>query len=308
MKLLLSKDHNPNYTALVATVTSVEKHPNADKLSIIKVAGTNLITALDMKVGDEVVYFPTDSKLCTRFLSETNSYRKPELNSDPEVTPGFFEHTSRVKSIKLRGEYSDGHCVPLVNFLGWINEPATQRMIDTSFDTIFHDDGTEELFIEKYISKEEQRQLDYENRDRKGRTPKLNRIIPGTVLFHNDTENLRRNINFINPETVINISYKGHGTSAWFSNIPVKRKLNFMERVKKFLRMKVQEKEYDLVYGTRRTVKNKDFNDPKSSNFYSSDVWEETKDKLENIIPRNYCLYGEIVGFTSKGQYIQKKL
>lgn len=81
----------------------VGKHTNADKLELATVEGegNQFVVQKDIfKVGDEVVYFPVDSIipedlrtfLCITFLSGA-------------------EH-NRVKTIKLRGEYSQGLCIP----------------------------------------------------------------------------------------------------------------------------------------------------------------------------------------------------
>ena len=59
------------------------------------------------------VFFPTESQINADYLSHTNSYRDKELNKDPEATPGFFEKNGRVKTVKLRGEYSTGYITPL---------------------------------------------------------------------------------------------------------------------------------------------------------------------------------------------------
>jgi hypothetical protein len=95
-----------------------------------------------------------------------------------------------------------------------------------------------------------------------------------------------------------------HNTSAVFSNILVKRKLNIFEKILKKLGFKIQEKEYDCIYSSRRVIKNKFF--PNKNSYYSENIWQLWADKLKNIIPKGFTLYGEIVGYLSNNKFIQK--
>ena len=67
---------------------------------------------------------------------------------------------------------------------------------------------------------------------------------------------------------------------------------------------------YELIYGSRKTIKNKYYNNKNnSSHFYSSDVWGEIIEEFNlNNIPKGFAVYGEIVGFTKDKKYIQKKI
>lgn len=85
--------------ASIQRIVSVEKHPNADALSICTVLSYRCITKLDQfKVGELVVFIEPDTVL-------------------PEVPWSVFyrSKSNRVKAIRLRGEWSFGIIESLAN-------------------------------------------------------------------------------------------------------------------------------------------------------------------------------------------------
>lgn len=294
----ISKDSNPNYLAKIVKLQDIRKHSNADRLQIVTIDFQPIIIGLDAKEGDEYVFFPVECKINKEFLSYTNSFRKPELNKDKEKT-GFFEDKCRVKAIKLRGEYSMGYLTPLNQLEGFIDKKIdVDKYLNQEFDTI---DGIK--LLEKYVIKERQSN----SSDKKIKSPKLNRLIDGQVKLHVDTENLRKNIDKLKLSDTISITYKTHGTSFWVAHVLVKRKLNWINKLYKFLGIDVADKEFDIVYGSRNVVRNKYFNDPKvDKTFYSDNVWETTANEIGDKIPKGFTIYGEYLGFTKDGSYIQK--
>lgn len=79
----------------ICKVNKIEKHPNADKLSIITIKGWRCIVGLDQyKEGDLVIFCPPDS------IIPTNLIEKYKLE--------FLKKNGRVGTIKLRGEISQG--------------------------------------------------------------------------------------------------------------------------------------------------------------------------------------------------------
>ena len=295
----ISKNANPNYLCKVVQLRGLKKHSNADRLQTVEVDFNTVITGLDAKDGDVYVYFPVEGKISKEFLSLTNSFRKPELNVDPEQK-GFFEENCRVKAMKLRGERSMGYIVPVQTVWEWAGLSVINKLdgwAGTEFDTI-----NGKLLVEKYQIKKR------EPRNKQGKAPKVSRLIDGQVHLHVDTENLRRNAEKIRPQDTISITYKTHGTSWWVSNVLVKRKLSWWERLGQKLGLTVQEYEYDYVYGSRRVVKNKSFDDPKQKDhFFGYDLWEDIKNLVaERGLPKGYTLYGEMLGYDRNGAAIQK--
>ena len=143
-----------------------------------------------------------------------------------------------------------------------------------------------------------------------GKAPKqpkrISRLIENQFFLHGDTDNLRKNIHKINPEDIIGIHYKKHGTSIVLGNVLVKKNLKWYERVAKKLGLKVVDTEYDIVYSSRNVVKNQYLNTETGSGFYGEDIWGVVVKQIGHLIPKNWTLYGEIIGYTQSGAYIQQ--
>lgn len=97
-----------------------------------------------------------------------------------------------------------------------------------------------------------------------------------------------------------------HNSSGWVSHVLVKRRLNIIEKILKTVGVKIDDKEYDYVYGSRKIVKNANMRE-NNTNFYDCDIWAEVKDEFRDLLPKGYTIYYEIVGFTKGGGAIQPK-
>lgn len=247
MKPTKSKNFNPNYLAKIVKIKNLQKHPNADKLQMTMVDFNNVITGMDTKEGDLCVFFPLESVLNKEYLAFTNSFRKKEMNNDKEVA-GFFEDKGRVKAVKLRGERSLGYIAPLKTVEDFTGVSLSEY-VGEEFDMI-----GDILMCKKYVVPVRMSGQNIKN----GKKPRVSRLIDGQVHLHVDTENLRREAYKIDPEDVIDVSYKLHGTSWWVGNMLVKRKLSLIEKILKKIGIKINETEYDILYGSRRIVKNPD--------------------------------------------------
>lgn len=297
MKLEVKHPDERNYAAKVVQLNNLRKHDNADRLQCATIDFQNVITGLDAQPGDVYVYFPVECKINADFLRETNSFREATLNVCPNEK-GFFEKNCRVKAIKLRGEKSMGYIVPSLHVEEWLKLPnqSLSEHLNVEFDTI-----NDVEVCRKYVVKKREPRL-----QKSGKKPKVDRLVDGQVHLHVDTENLRRNVKKIHPQDEISISYKTHGTSFWVSHVLSKRKLPWWEKLSKKIGLGVQETEYDYIYGSRRVVKNACLEDPKAhDHFYSYDLWEVIKDELKEYIPKGYTIYGECLGYTKDGAFIQ---
>jgi len=295
MKLSISSNANVNYLAKVVKLKGVKKHPNADKLQVVSIDFNDIITGMDAKDGDVYVYFPLECQLNEKFLVQTNSFSSQLLNKDTTVK-GYFDKAGRVRATKLRGEKSMGYIVP-VKVLEDFTGSSIADNIDTEFDTI-----GDILICKKYELPMKGANLG----GNIGRKPKVSRLVDGQVHLHVDTERLDKNIYRLDPDDNITITYKLHGTSGWVSNVLVKRKLNIIESILKFLRVRIDDKEYDYVYGSRKVVKNGNVKET-YNHFYDCDLWAEVKDELKTLTPKGFSIYYEIVGFTKSGGAIQPK-
>lgn len=294
--MLDTKNTDSNYLCKVVELKDVRKHSNADRLQVVDIGMNTVITGLDAKDGDIYVFFPLESKISEDFLSFTNSFRDNTKNVDPSAV-GFFEDNCRVRAMSLRGERSMGYIVPARIVEQWGNsEGYIGDYLEWDFDTIGG-----KLLVTKYETKKKVQDI------ASGKKPQLTRLVDGQINLHVKTKNLRHTPEAIKPNDVVSITYKTHGTSWWAGNVLVKRQLNTLERVLRYLGVGISDKVYDVVYGSRNVVKNKSFKDPKQSNhFYGVNIWSEINEEIGHLIPKGFTLYGECLGFTSTGEFIQK--
>lgn len=83
--------------ASIQLVDDIREHTNADSLALAKILGWQVVIKKDeVRIGDKIVYFEIDSLLPERDWSKFMESKK-----------------YRVKTIKLRGEYSQGLILPL---------------------------------------------------------------------------------------------------------------------------------------------------------------------------------------------------
>jgi hypothetical protein len=108
-----------SYSAIVAQLQNVRKHPNADRLQLATVYGSQIVVGLEQRDGDVGIYFPTDGQLSEEFCEQNNLIGK----KNPETGQregGLFDHKRRVRTQRFRGEKSDGFWIPYnaVNYTG----------------------------------------------------------------------------------------------------------------------------------------------------------------------------------------------
>jgi hypothetical protein len=266
MTLKISEKANPNYLAKVVKLKNLRKHSNADRLQVTTIDGNNVITGLDAKEDDLYVYFPLECSINKDFLAFTNSFQESALNADTE-TKGFFNSKGRVRAINLRKEKSSGYIVPTKSIETWLvsrsNDFAiTEELADTEFDTICG-----ELICEKYINREALLKLARAKAPKgQKKLARESKLIEGQFAFHVDTMHLAKYAYNINPDDVIHISKKLHGTSAIAGKVLCNRRLTTKDKIAKALGAKVQESEYQLIWSSRKVVKN--------GNYYLT--WYET--------------------------------
>jgi hypothetical protein len=121
---------------------------------------------------------------------------------------------------------------------------------------------------------------------------------------HIDTTNFFKNSHLIDPEKEIIVTQKLHGTSVRIGNTIVERKLSIFEKIWRFFGVNIVETEYDYVYGSRKVIK--DANDTDKKGFYDFDLWTNEGKKLVGLLPENYIVYAEILGYTPEKKEIQK--
>lgn len=301
-----SKKYNENYAAKIVKINNLRKHTNADRLQISTIDGNNVIVGLDANIGDIVVFFPIESALNKEFLSWSNSFQDQELNRNKEKK-AFFEKNGRVRCIKLRGERSEGYCIPVSQLEDWLNVKngkyeILSPYIDQEFDMV---DGI--LLCEKYVSRTN-RQPGISGEKKAVKPKRFDRLIENQFRFHIDTAHLGKNIHRINTNDIISITKKLHGTSFIISRLLTKKRLKWYEKCLKSLGVQIVNAHYDVLYASRKVLKNRYIREERNNqnHFYSYDLWSDIAEELQPFLIDGMSLYGECIGFTKDGKYIQK--
>lgn len=300
MSLTVSENANPNYLAQVVQIGKIEKHPNADKLQLVEVQHSTVITGLQAKEGDWYVYIPVESQLSKTFLSWSNGFQDPELNED-KTEKSFFGRNCRVRMLKLREVYSNGYIFPFEELQKFAKEKY-KKNLDGVHPNFCFDTVCGELFVKKYFPIINAPQVRGQKSKGKIHKQKFNKLIEHQFTFHPDTQNARREIERIEPEDYISITKKFHGSCFGVSNVLCKRQLNWKDKIAKFFGVKVQEAEYGLVYNSRAVIKN----DCTDLGWYKEDLWRLPADVLYPKLDKGIRITGEIIGWTPNGKEIQK--
>lgn len=303
--LSLSDGYNPNYLAQIVKLDKLEKHPNADKLQIAVVANQKVITGLDAKIGDTYVYFPIECRISEAFLSETNSFENKEKNKDVNVR-GYVHNSGRVRMLKLRDIYSEGLIMPFRIFQEFV-KTKYKKTLNWSEDLngFLFDNVCREEFVRKYVPRIKEPQI--HGVKSKGKIKKYaSKLVEGQFQFHPDTEQLKRNVDKVDPEDYISITNKIHGANFLVAHVLTKRKLSVREKIAKFFGVKVKETEYGNLYASRTVIKNSRYNESDTGGFYKEDIWKKVSEKLFPLLDDGITATGEVFGYTQAGAFIQK--
>lgn len=120
----------------VCKIDHIEKHPNADTLSILQIGGWTVVAKTEAVEGQtHVVYIPIDA----------------QADKDHPLL-GFLEG-KRVKTIKLRKVISQGLCLPLSEVRQYImsKDGLTEFQANTFLDPVSDANLQEFLEIKKYV-------------------------------------------------------------------------------------------------------------------------------------------------------------
>jgi tRNA-binding EMAP/Myf-like protein len=300
MKTQQSKKFNPNYAAQIVTLKKSIKHPNADRLVIWTIQGCNVITDnVNYSEGDEVVFFPLESQINGDLISFLSLYREKTLNKDQSKS-GFFGLSRRIKALKLRSIPSEGFIIKLSSLNEFLMDKTGEKF-DYQIGDVFDSCGDIQL-CKKYIIRESKSN----NQQKKEKKVSDLGLIENQFRLHYDTEKLATNEYILNTGDICLLSSKWHGTSLVSSKLLIKRKLSLLEKISKFLGVKVQETEYDYIYSSRKVVKSVGETKKDGQHFYKEDVWGLAHDRIKHALKDGMSLYCEIVGYLPSGGMIQQ--
>lgn len=285
---------NPNYVGTIIRVAALEDLEGLDNLKALRVFGMQALVSKDTEIGSVGVLFSTEVQLSQEFAAANNLHRHGNLNADPNQS-GYLEDSRRVRAIKLRGHRSDSIFMPLSAFKYLGIKPEDFNVGDT-FDSI---NGHE--ILRKYVIKEPR-----ENTAQ----AKIRRVDLKVFPLHIDSENYWRNSDKIPEDAPVVVTQKLHGTSVRYGKVPVLREAKWYEKLINKLGIPTAATDYKFVVGSRMVVKSIDGEAESAGkqHFYAEDLWSRyaSDNKLDELIPDGYIVYGELVGFTPDGSPIQK--
>lgn len=291
---------NKNYCATVVEITRTVELPNCDNVVAAKIGGNSVIVAKNTPIGTRGLFFPLESQLSGEFLKKNNLYRHQELNENPELK-GYFEDHGRIRAVSFRGNRSDGFFIPVsaVDYAS-IDSDGVKTILVPGEE--FNEMNGHKI-CEKYIPSNARTPGEPNKKGKKA--VKISKLVENQFRLHYDTAQLKKNIHLIHPDDLISISEKWHGTSFVVGNILTLRPLTWRDKIAKWLGVAVQDKVFDLVYSSRKVVKNGYLN-ANPVHFYSYDLWEEIKNQVKDCLPKGVTVYGEAVGYLNTGKCIQK--
>ena len=306
-----SEKANLNYLTKIVKIDNLRPHPNPEvtRLDITTVNGSDIIVGRgSVNMGDVVVYCPCESSLNLAFLRENNQFRDIEMNKVPDKKKcGFFENKGRVKAISLKGVISTGFIFPVEWLNIWQPDLAIKDMddyIDVSFDTV-----NGQLFSKKYVIRPQRQPVMGDGKKkvkRNNRLQRFDKLIKNQFSFHYDTGKLVDQVFTIDPDDIISITTKYHGTSVIISNVLVNKELKWYEKLLKRCGVDMTTQVYDYLYSSRGVIKNRYIN-KNAGSFYSVDVWTSAGERLKEFVSKGMTIYAEIVGYLpSIATFIQK--
>ena len=294
----LEKPVNENYAAVVVEVKALRELENCDNVQGLSVFGLQAIVDKSVKVGDLGLFFPAETQLSEEFAKMNNLHRHTDRNADPNEK-GYFEDNRRVKALKFRGHASNAFFIPLesLDYLNKVKGVVDPREFFKAGDT-FDKIGDHEI-CKKYVLKEPG--------VNRGPSAKVKRVDLKVFPVHIDTDNYWRNADKIPGDAEVVVTQKLHGTSGRWGKVPVTQDLTWLEKIARKLGVRVADKQTQLVAGSRMVVKSIDGELEEGKNhFYLTDLWSEWGKTLHDLIPDNFIVYGELVGWTSDSTPIQK--
>lgn len=261
---------NNNSCCFIAKINEVKAIEGADNIEQAVIGGWNTIVKKGThQAGQLVIVATTDAVI-------------PLELSDKFGVTNYLRKGQRVRTVKLRGVYSECLVIPI-----------------TPGHEVNYSDGQDmmgKLGIVKYEPPVKQIQL------ASGRKIKW-RDNQNFHIYYK-FPNLKNVDGMFTEEDMVQITRKIHGTNARYG-IVKKSKLGFWDKVKKFLRIADEWIDYEYIYGSHNCEKGSD-----SQGFYSTDVWrtvaerDDIKDSLWDLakmygtkyIGEGIILYGEIYG------------
>jgi RNA ligase (TIGR02306 family) len=272
---------NLNSVCYVGVIGEIRPIEGADNIELAMVGGWQAITKKgEYEVGNKVVVATTDAVI-------------PIQLSDLMEVTGYLRKGQRVRTVKLRGVYSECLLIPFK----YLAPKSLENNVNEGHDMM------KMLGITKYEPPVKMVEMSVG-----GRKFKYHQN-PNFHVYYK-FPNLKNVPDLFTEEDKVTITRKLHGTNARYG-IVRKKKLSLLDRVRKFFGNKWIEFEY--VYGSHNVEKGST-----SQGFYSTDVWRTVaeqyniQNKLWDYVKKYFIperlgtgmvIYGEIYGHGIQKNY-----
>lgn len=273
----------------VCKIKAIEKHPNADKLSIVQVKGWNCIVGLDQyKVGDLVIFCPPDSVIPSTIIDK---YKLEYLKKD-----------GRVKTVKLRKFISQGLVLDIPKDKNWKEGKDVAKILgitkyeppqsnyslggnQPTFGKLWKKYTAREISLRRLVAKTIGLVKD-SLKPRKNPNPLFNK--------YTEIENIKNYDTIFKEGDYIVVTEKIHGTNFRAGHLPIHPGQRLRNKIKYLVNKYLLHKRYEFVYGSHN-VQKISF---KGGGFYNEDVYGRIAKRynLAEILPKDYVIYGEIYG------------
>lgn len=267
---------NNNSVCFIAKINEIKKIEGADNIELAIVGGWNCIIKKDeYNVGDLVGCATTDAVI-------------PQDLSDEMNVTNYLRKGQRVRTVKLRGVYSECLIIPLQYLVKRAKSVKNAKEGDDLMDS---------LGIFKYEPPVKNIQLASGKKVRYSENPNFH--------VYYKFPNIKNVAGIFTEADDVQITRKIHGTNARYG-IVKKNKLSFIDKIKKFFRIADEWIDYEFVVGSHNVEKGSD-----SQGFYDTNVWYNMRDKYDiknklwtyvknnetpESIGHGLVIYGEIYG------------
>ena len=272
---------NLNSVCYVGVIGEILPIEGADNIELAIVNAWQAITKKgEYQVGDKVVVATTDAVI-------------PQDLSDLMGVTGYLRKGQRVRTVKLRGVYSE--CL----IMSKNTIPALRK-----YPTLTEGEDLMELLgITKYEPPVKMVEMNVG-----GRKFKYHQN-PNFHIYYK-FPNMKNVPDMFNEEDEVSITRKLHGTNARYG-IVRKKKLSILDKIKGWFGN--QWVGYEYVYGSHNVEKGSD-----SQGFYATDVWKTVAEKYDirkklwdhvkdtfdpNDVGSGFIIYGEIYGHGIQKNY-----
>jgi len=244
----------------VCKIESIEKHPNADRLSIVKIKDWHCIVGLDQyKVNDLVIFVPPDCIIPDDIIDKYNLE--------------YLKHNGRTSTVKLRGYISQGLVLDL---------PEGKWKVG--------DNAVDKLGITKY-------EPPVSNYSVRGASQVSKKRINPNFHKYTNIEDINNFNNIFSEEDEIVITEKIHGANfrAGLLEIDIRDNTPFFDKISMLFRKYILRQKYEFVYGSHNVQIT---NHSNRKSFYGEDVWGAIAKKynMKDILIPDMIIYGEVFG------------